>query len=145
MRELLCSIDGFSQALLEDCGDRVGADGEEYLTRVRAAAQRMALLIDGLLDLSRVSRAELRREEVDVTALARSIIAQLRHAHPDRIVEVVIAPGLVANADPRLLEVVLTNLLGNAWKFTSLTPSARIELAAVPRAHATVFRVRDNG
>src|SRR5437870_4877450 len=130
LRAPLRSVDGFSQALLEDYADRLDADGKKYLNHVRASAQRMAELIDDLLSLSRVTRAELRRERIDLSELVRSLLTRLRESQPDRQVEEVIQAGLVAHADPRLLDVVLTNLLGNAWKFTGKRPSTRIEFAA---------------
>jgi light-regulated signal transduction histidine kinase (bacteriophytochrome) len=145
LRAPLRSIDGFSQALLEDCGDRLDANGKRYLRHVREAAQQMGELIDDLLNLSRVTRAELRRERVDVSALGRAVLAKLQEAQPDRRVEVVVHDGLTAQADPRLLEVVLTNLLGNAWKFTGKREAARIELAVEAFERPPVFFVRDNG
>jgi len=145
LRAPLRSIDGFSQALLEDCADRLDADGQRYLTHVRESAQQMGELIDDLLSLSRVTRTELRRERVDVTALVRSVLERLRESQPDRQVDQVVQDGLVAQADPRLLDVALTNLLGNAWKFTSKRTSARIEFAAKAGEHPPVYCVRDNG
>jgi light-regulated signal transduction histidine kinase (bacteriophytochrome) len=145
LRAPLRSIDGFSQALIEDCADRLDAEGRRYLKHVREAAQQMGQLIDDLLNLSRVTRAELRRERVDLSELARSVLATLKDAQPDRAVEWVIEDGLVAQADLRLLHVVLTNLLGNAWKFTAKRASARIEFAAKAGEHPPVFFVRDNG
>ena len=145
LRAPLRSIDGFSQALLEDCADRLDADGQRYLTHVRESAQQMGELIDDLLSLSRVTRTELRRERVDVTALVRSVLERLRESQPDRQVDQVVQDGLVAQADPRLLDVALTNLLGNAWKFTSKRTSARIEFAAKADVYPPVYCVRDNG
>lgn len=145
LRAPLRSIDGFSQALLEDCADRLDADGQRYLTHVRESAQQMGELIDDLLSLSRVTRAELRRERVDVTALVRSVLESLRESQPDREVDLVVQDGLVAQADPRLLDVAFTNLLGNAWKFTSKRTSARIEFAAKADVYPPVYFVRDNG
>jgi K+-sensing histidine kinase KdpD len=145
LRAPLRSIDGFSQALYEDCGDRLGPDGIGHLTRVRRAAQHMGRLIDDLLGLSRLSRADLRRSCVDVSELGRAVLAGLTEAQPDRDVEIVVQPGLVTQADPRLLEVVLTNLLGNAWKFTGKRASARIELGAQVNERPVVYFVRDNG
>jgi signal transduction histidine kinase len=145
LRAPLRSIDGFSQALLEDCVDRLDADGKKYLKHVRDAAQHMGELIDDLLNLSRISRADLRRERVDVSDLARSVLARLRDEQPERNVEVVVPNGLVADADPRLLDVVLVNLLGNAWKFTGKRAEARIEFAARVGGKPRVFFVRDNG
>ncbi len=145
LRAPLRSIDGFSLALLEDYGDRLDAHGQDYLQRVRAATQRMAQLIDDLLGLARVTRSELRHEHVDLSTLTATIVGEFQRAYPDRQVEVVIAPGLVAHADTRLLHVVLENLLGNAWKFTVKCPCARIEVGAVPCDGQVAYFVRDNG
>ncbi len=145
LRAPLRGIDGFSQALLEDYGDKLDAEGHRHLARVREAAQRMALLIDDLLGLSRVTRAELRSQRIDLSALALGCVERLQRSEPARQIELVIAPGLVAHADPRLLSVALDNLLGNAWKFTSKSPHARIELGATPREGRRMFYVRDNG
>ncbi len=145
LRAPLRSIDGFSQALLEDCADRLDDDGRKYLQRVRQSAQQMGALIDDLLNLSRVTRAELRRAVVDVSALARSVLARLKDSQPERTVETVVQDGLKAEADPRLLEIVLTNLLGNAWKFTGKRAAARIEFGAEDGSRPTTFFVRDNG
>ena len=145
LRAPLRSIDGFSQALLEDCADQLDADGKKFLKHVREAAQQMGDLIDDLLNLSRVTRAELRRERVDLSELARSVLERLRESQDERQVEVVIADGLVARADPRLVDIILTNLLGNAWKFTGKREAARIEFAAKAGEQPPVFLVRDNG
>jgi PAS domain S-box-containing protein len=146
LRAPLRAIDGFSQALLEDCGDRLDEQGRDHLRRVRAATQRMAQLIDDMLTLSRVTRAELRREIVDLSKLAEEIAAELRRADPDRTAEVEIEPGLVAAGDPRLLRVLVVNLLSNAWKFTAGSEPARIELGRCPTsADGRGFFVRDNG
>ena len=145
LRAPLRSIDGFSQALLEDYGDTLDASGQDYLRRVRAATQRMGELIDDLLELARVTRAELRREAVDLSGLARGIVEHLREAGPGRQVEFVVAGGLASEGDPRLLRIVLENLLGNAWKFTSRRPNARIEFGSVERDGERVYFVRDNG
>lgn len=145
LRAPLRSIDGFSQALLEDYAERLDADGERYLNHVRDAAQQMGQLIDDLLNLSRVTRAELRREQVNLSELARTAMASIREAQPrHREVEFVVEDGLVAQADPRLLAVVFTNLLGNAWKFTAKRESSRIEFGALSE-RPPVFFVRDNG
>jgi PAS domain S-box-containing protein len=145
LRAPLRGIDGFSQALLEDFADKLDEEGKGYLQRVRAASQRMGELIDDLLDLSRVTRREMRREPVDLSALARAVGAQLQKAHPDREVELVVTPGLVAEGDPHLLRIVLENLLGNAWKFTGTRDRARIEFGAVPHDGTIAYYVRDNG
>jgi light-regulated signal transduction histidine kinase (bacteriophytochrome) len=105
----------------------------------------MGELIDDLLNLSRVTRAELRCETVDLSELVRSVLERLRESQPDRRVEVVIQESLVAQADPRLLDVILTNLLGNAWKFTGKRAAARIEFGVKAGERPSVYFVRDNG
>jgi signal transduction histidine kinase len=138
-------VDGFSQALLEDEGGSISQDGRDLLERIRAAAGRMGLLIDDLLQLSRVSRAELRREPVDLSALGREVLEELRRREPERDVTVEVAPGVRALGDARLLRIVLENLLGNAWKFTSKRTGARITLFSEEREGRTDYAVRDNG
>lgn len=145
LRAPLRSIDGFSQALLEDYGDRLDPTAQDYLRRVRGAAQRMGELIDDLIQLSRVGRAELNRSRLDVSEMARAVAADLRKREVERDVEFVIHDGLVANADVRLIRVVLENLLGNAWKFTGKTAAARVEFGAALIDGSRVFFVRDNG
>jgi PAS domain S-box-containing protein len=144
LRAPLRAIDGFSQALLEDCASDLDADGRNYLTRVRAASKRMGELIDDLLALSRVSRGEMRRARVDLSALAERVVSQLRLAHPGRDVDVVIEPGLTAEADPNLVRVALENLLGNAWKYTGKNPRARVEFGRAAGGEAAYY-VRDDG
>jgi len=145
LRAPLRSITAFSQALQDDHAEQLDPGGLDYLTHIRRAAQRMGHLIDDLLNLSRVTRAQLRRERVDLSVLARAVVARLRFMQPERDVEVIIEDGLIAHADPRLLDIVLTNLLGNAWKFTGKRARARIELAAIPGESPTIYVVRDNG
>jgi PAS domain S-box-containing protein len=145
LRAPLRGIDGFSHALLEDYGDRLGIEGRDHLDRVRKAAQRMARLIDDLLQLSRISRGELRATRCDLTGLARTTFRMLREREPGRVVELVVAEGLVVTADAQLLEIALDNLVGNAWKFTANTPNARIELLAELVGTEIVITVRDNG
>jgi signal transduction histidine kinase len=145
LRAPLRSIDGFSQALEEDHADLLNDEATRYLKHIREAAQQMGELIDDLLNLSRVTRAELRREKVDLSEIARDVIRRLHEAQPERDVRVTITPGLSASVDPRLVEVALTNLLGNAWKFTGRTPEPSIELGADLTEHPPVFFVRDNG
>jgi light-regulated signal transduction histidine kinase (bacteriophytochrome) len=145
LRAPLRSIDGFSQALLEDCAGQLGDDGKKYLKNVRDSAQQMGALIDDLLNLSRVTRAELRREAVDLSALARTVVARLREAEPGRAVEFVVQGGLLTRADPALMDIVLTNLLGNAWKFTGKRAAARIEFGSLPGEDPPAFFVQDNG
>jgi light-regulated signal transduction histidine kinase (bacteriophytochrome) len=144
LRAPLRSIDGFSLALLEEYGPQLTGNGQDYLQRVRAAAQRMGSLIDALLSLSRAGRAELRRTNVDLTALADAVASELA-AQNGRPVAFVRPEGLTARGDPRLLRVLLENLLGNAWKFTSRREAARVELGRMPAGEPPAFFVRDNG
>jgi PAS domain S-box-containing protein len=141
LRTPLRSIDGFSQALLEDYSSQVDSVGRGYLQRVRAATQRMGVLIDDLLNLSRVTRSPLRRARVNLSALASSIAQDLQKTQPERVVDFVIAPDLEDQCDANLLRIVLENLLGNAWKFTARHATARIEFG---RAGDRYF-VRDDG
>jgi signal transduction histidine kinase len=145
LRAPLRGIHGFSTALLEDFGDTLDDEAKGFLNRIRAAADRMAELIDALLALSRVSRAELRREEVNLSRVADAVVRQLRASHPERHVEFVNPSEIVANGDGPLLNVLLENLLGNAWKFTGGRPSARIEFGSARKDGATVYYVRDDG
>jgi len=155
LRAPLRAMEGFSQALIEDYAGQLDETGRDYLRRVQAGASRMAQLIEDLLHLSRVTRAELQREPVDLSALARSIAAGLRQSAPNRQVEFLLAEDLQAEGDGRLLRVALTNLLGNAWKFTGKTAAAKIEFGLAPEtgpnqaqpwaARQRVFFVRDNG
>jgi len=145
LRAPLRSIDGFSQALLEDYAGQLDDAGKNYLQRVRSGALRMAELIDDMLQLSRVTRAEMRREPVDLSALASSVVDELRRAEPERQVDVAIQPGLTTEGDPKLLRIALVNLLANAWKFTGRQPAARVELGTLDSGNERAFFVRDNG
>ncbi len=145
LRTPLRSLDGFSQALLDDYGDRLDSDGQENLQRIRAASQRMGQLIDDLLNLSRVSRVEMSREMVDVSRLAREIAEEVRGSEPEREADFIIADQLFANTDPRLLRIVLTNLLDNAWKFSSKRARTRIEFGCSRENGMDSYFVRDNG
>ncbi|MEI6501043.1 MAG: ATP-binding protein, partial [Armatimonadota bacterium] len=145
LRAPLRAVDGFSQALLEDYGGKLDAKALDYLGRLRAATQRMGDLIDDLLQLSRVTRETMRWEQVDLSALATEIAAELSASDPSRAVEWQIEPGIVANGHPRLLGVLLRNLLGNAFKFTGQTPEAVIEFGAEQGEERPVYFVKDNG
>ena len=145
LRAPLRSIEGFSQALLEDHGAALPPGARSYLDRIRAGAQRMSELIDDLLRLSRVTRADMRREPTDLSAMVSAVIGELRRGDPAREVEIAIQSDVHAVADRRLVKITLENLLGNAWKFTSKTASARIEFGARRDAGEQVFYVRDNG
>jgi PAS domain S-box-containing protein len=145
LRAPLRALDGFSLALLEDYGDRLDGDAEDYLTRIRGASQRMARLIDDLLMLSRVTRREMTREQVDLSALAREIVAELAAADAHRQVHATVAGNMVATGDPDLLGIALRNLLGNAWKFTARTEAAEVEVGVEEKAGEKTYYVRDNG
>jgi two-component system, NtrC family, sensor kinase len=143
LRTPLRSIDGFSKALLDDWADQLDPKGRDYLGRVRAAAQRMGELIDDLLELSRVGRADLRRGRTSLSEIARTVTVELRKSEPDRQIEIEVRGALTADADRRLMKVVLENLLGNSWKFTKKAPAARIEFGS--DRDGIVYFVRDNG
>lgn len=128
LRAPLRAIDGFSQALLEDYGDRLDSTGKNFLERVRAGAQNMGKLIDDLLKLSRVTRSKLQPEAIDLSGLARDVVEGLRAAEPDRAVRVDIAEGLRCRGDSGLMRILLQNLLENAWKYTRKTAAARISV-----------------
>jgi light-regulated signal transduction histidine kinase (bacteriophytochrome) len=141
----LRSIDGFSLILLEDYAQCLDASGREHLQRVRTATQRMGALIDDLLNLSRVTRADIHLEKADLSAIAQSIAAALQGAAPERGGEFRIDEHLEARADPHLLRIVLENLLGNAWKFTSKRESACIEFGKAQHNGSVAYFIRDNG
>jgi PAS domain S-box-containing protein len=145
LRAPLRSIAGFSEAILEDAHDRLDRTAQEHFNRIQVASMRMAQLIDNLLDLSRLTRKEMRRERVDLSAQARAIAEDLRRKDPDRHVDLAIQPGLAVPGDSELLRSVLQNLLGNAWKFTGKRPAARIEFGAVDKGNERIYFVRDNG
>jgi light-regulated signal transduction histidine kinase (bacteriophytochrome) len=145
LRAPLRTIDGFSLALLEDFADKLNAEGRDYIARVRAGVQRMGVLIDALLQLSRVTRTEVLRERVDLSQLATLVFNELRAGEPEREVQFLAQPGVLARADPRLLRVAFENLIGNAIKFTARTPDARIEFGSSLKEGSTVYFIRDNG
>lgn len=146
LRAPLRSVDSFSQILLEQHGDKLDVEGNHCLHRLRAAAQRMGQLVDDMLKLARVTRAELKIEPTNLTRLAEETIQTLRGRDPDRQVEVIVVPDLHAEGDPQLLRIVVENLLENAWKFTAKRAFARIEFGAATGADGKpYFFVRDNG
>ncbi|MBS1136696.1 MAG: hypothetical protein H6R11_650, partial [Proteobacteria bacterium] len=141
----LRGIDGFSQILLDDYGDKLDEQGRDYLGRVRRAAQRLGALIDDLLELSRVARHEMTRNTVDLGGIAREVLDELQKSEPERRVDVRIHPTCPAVGDPQLLRVVLENLLGNAWKYTRKMDDACVEFGCQDQNGDCVFYVRDNG
>jgi PAS domain S-box-containing protein len=145
LRAPLRHINGFSQALLEDYADKLDEEGKDYLQQVRDASQEMAQLIDDVLQLARVTRSEMRRASVNLSQLADKEIAELQKREPARVVVVNIEEGLATSGDKRLLRIMLSNLLGNAWKFTSKREGAEINFGREQRDGETVFFVRDNG
>jgi PAS domain S-box-containing protein len=146
LRAPLRSIDGFSQALVEDAGPMLTDETRRHLDRIRAATQRMGHLIDDLLQLSKVSRGEMSRETVDLGELATRVANELNRRSSGHSPTLTVTPQLVAMGDPRLLRILLENLLENAWKFTSRRPDARVEIgSAAGLDDSTIFFVRDNG
>jgi len=145
LRAPVRSITAFSQAVLEDYQDKLDEEGVKYLRFAADAGKRMNVLIEDLLNLSRVTRVELIRGEVDLSALAQGVVANLRKQEPQCVVEVDIAPDLRVQADLGLLRIALENLFGNAWKFTSRTSKAKINLSSIDENGAVLFFIRDNG
>jgi signal transduction histidine kinase len=145
LRAPLRAIDGFSQALLEDFSEKLDSSGQDHLQRVRLAAQRMSGLIDDLLNLSRVTRSEIRRENLDLSAVVRTVAEELQRGAPGRNVTFVIPEGLTVDGDSRLLRVAVENLLGNAWKYTSAHSCARIEFGLYQSNGRRAYFVRDDG
>ena len=145
LRAPVRAIAGFSRVLLQEYVAQLPAKAQEYLRRVNGAALRMGDLIDALLHLSRIGRAELKRGQVDISQLARGIIEELRQSDPVRSVEFVVAAGLEGDADRELVSAALSNLLENAWKFTGHRPDAKIEVGALRHQTETAYFVRDNG
>jgi len=145
LRAPLRSIDGFSQLLLQDNAGQLDPQSQDYLHRVRESAQRMGELIDDLLSLSRIGRAGLRRESVDLTSIARAVFDELQKKDPERRVNLHVAERLLAQADNGLMRVLFDNLLGNAWKFTAKVSEPRIEVGTDQQQGGTIFFVRDNG
>jgi signal transduction histidine kinase len=145
LRAPLVAVNGFTEMLLERNLGQLDAEGQRYLQQIAEAGLRMTQLIEDLLRLSKITRSELRRETFDLSALATEIADQLRRANAPRPVEVRIQPGMRADGDPRLVRIVLENLLGNAWKFTGRQPAARVEFGVDEGSGAPIYFVRDNG
>ena len=145
LRAPLRGIDGFSQAVLEEYSDQLDDKGKDYLIRLRSASQRMGLLIDDILNLSRISRVEPGHERVDLSAIATSTAADMREREPDRDVEFVIEDGVLARGDSRFLSIVFENLYANSLKFTSTHANARIEFGCEQIDGESAYFVRDDG
>jgi signal transduction histidine kinase len=145
LRAPLRTIDGFSQMLLDDDADKLGEEGRRRLGMVRDSAQRMSQLIEDLLYLAKVSRSTASRLNFDLSALVKTVAKQLEAQHPARRVSLTVQEALMVDADPHLLQIVLENLLRNAWKFTSKCASAKIEVGSSSCDGETCYYVRDNG
>lgn len=145
LRAPLRGMNGFAQILLDTYADKLDADGKDWLGEICANSKKMGELIDALLSLARLTQSELRRERVDLAAIARDQTARLGALEPARVVETVVADGLVVDADPRLAAALMQNLLGNAWKFTGSRDAARIEIGRDESGDASTYFVRDNG
>lgn len=145
LRAPLTIIDGFARALMEDCADRLDPQGLDYLKRIRIASQRMGNLINGLLNLSRISREPLTPETANLSEMARTIEMELRYLEPERRVTCTVEEGVTAEGDRRLLRMVMENLLRNAWKFTAPRDQAHIVFGSYRQEGKTVFFVKDDG
>ena len=145
LRSPLRGIAGYSTLLLRESRDQLDEESAHRLDRINAGAVRMSMLIDDLLQLSRIARVEMKRRDFDLGELARGVAASLSDAHPSRRVQFVVQPDMRANGDPNLVKIVLENLIGNAWKFTSRSDAARIEVGAEEGEDGTSYFVRDNG
>ncbi len=141
----LRSIEGFSQALLEEYHEKLGETGKNYLNRIRKATQRMGFLIEDLLKLSQVTRSELRCEALDLSMIAREIFEAIQQSSPQRTIDLVLQEGVVVRGDPYLMQIALRNLLDNAWKFTSEEARPRIEFGTTVKDGEIIYFVRDNG
>jgi signal transduction histidine kinase len=144
LRAPLRAIDGFCRILLEECAATLEATHADYLQRICAAGRELGVLVDDLLQLSRVGRAALRKGPVDLTELARRVAADLQAGSP-RAVEFVVQDDLAVHADRTLMRIALEHLIGNSWKFTGPSPAARIECRTEDTGGQTAFVVRDNG
>ena len=145
LRAPLRALDGYGYLLKEEYADRLDAAGQEYLSRIRDASQRMGTLIDDLIELARISRLEMQRVDLDLTTLALEVAETLCEQAPQRQVSWDIAPGLRAHADLVLAKALIDNLLRNAWKFTAERTAARIEVGCKAKDGETIFFVRDDG
>jgi PAS domain S-box-containing protein len=146
LRAPLRGIAGFSQIILEDCAGSLDESGREYLSRVVSSTKLMETLIEDILELSRVSRTEMQRKQIDMSKLAAKILKELQEKESSRRVDTHVSDGIVADGDPNLVRIALVNLIGNAWKYTGKAAKARIEFGAGPGENGrTVYFVKDNG
>jgi light-regulated signal transduction histidine kinase (bacteriophytochrome) len=145
LRAPLRSISGFGKWLIEEQAGKLDEQGRDYLRRMNVGAARMRQLIEDLLSLSRISRQEIEKTKLDLSIIASLIVSDLRASDPSRNVEINIAEGLSAHGNESLITIVLTNLLGNAWKFTSKTANARIEFGTLQQDGKSIYYIRDNG
>lgn len=145
LRTPLRSMDGFSRALLEDYGELMDETGKDYLNRIRSASQRMGKLIDDLLKLSRITRTDMRLETLNLSEMARDALRDLQMTEPERQVRFIAPDTLKAQGDASLIQIVLNNLLSNAWKFTSNHPQAVIELGCLEKGSDVIYYIRDDG
>lgn len=145
LRAPLRAIDGFSNAVLKNYLESLDDRGQDYLKRIRAAAQRMAQLIDDILGLSRATRAEMHRQPVDLSAMAVEVFHDFQKSQPERKAEITVQPDMIVDADSHLLRIALDNLLGNAWKFTGRRDVTRIDVGSLEQDGERVYYVRDNG
>jgi len=145
LRGPLRAISGFAELAMKNIADKVSEKDKRYLSRIQAGTEKMSRLIDDLLTLSKISRQEIRRKPIDLSKMASFIVAELREANPSRNVEVDIEQGLTVKADQGLIEIVLSNLIGNAWKFTGKTEHALIEFGSMEQDGKIIYYVRDNG
>ena len=141
----LRAMDSFSELLIEDYGQKIDETGQDYLNRIRKASQTMSQLINDMLKLSRIIRSTMQEEMVDISELVKSIAVKLQESQPERKVKFVITPDILAPGDPGLLDIALSNLLENAWKYTSKNPDALIEFGETQQNGGKEFFIRDNG
>ena len=145
LRAPLRRIEAFGRAVLESQGEQLDGNGRRFMDRIQEASRQMSQLIDDVLYLSKVSRAEVRQQEIDLSGLVESILERLREADPGRTVETRVRPGVIVAGDGRLLRIALTNLLENAWKFTAREPAAQIEFGMMTATGEPTYFIRDNG
>lgn len=145
LRAPLRTLDGFSEAVLLDYGDKLDKQGKDYLNRIRTASQTMSQMIGDVLNMSRVTRSDIHHNELNLSNLVQKIVAEIKAAQPERQVEFVIQPDVVVYGDVQLLEIALRNLIDNSWKFTGKTPHPRIEFGSESQDGKQVYFVKDNG